>query len=181
MPRTSPGHILCGICRPAASYPVAALCGRSCTASRSSWAGSAWAPGDAWSLRCRALLDARCVAVSLRLKETVGSSASGHIQQTEEGAAVWGRFISWQTAVSHYRNYWSPSATEIQGSKTGGLPQGVTLHNQHFMSLIFSSSSYNVDFLFLFMTTQTHWFRQGTSHHCSSVSYNMFKAADTNW
>lgn len=143
----------------AASYPVAALCGRSCTASRSSWAGSAWAPADAWSLRCRALLDARCAAVAfLRLKETVGSSPSSHIQQTEEGAAVWGWFISWQTAVSHYRNYWRPSATEIQGSKTGCLPQGVTLHNQHFMSLMFSSSSLMC------------WFRQWTSHHCSTES-----------
>lgn len=51
-----PDDIRLRTCRPAASsYPVSELCGRSCTASRSSWAGSAWAPAGnspAWSLRC---------------------------------------------------------------------------------------------------------------------------------
>lgn len=43
-PTSPPSHILCGTCRPAASYPVSELCGRFCTASRSSGAGSGWAP-----------------------------------------------------------------------------------------------------------------------------------------
>ncbi len=115
-PTSPPSHILCGTCRPAASYPVSELCARFCRASRSSWAGSGWAPAGK-TLRCLTswMLDHWCCPPS----ETLRRWAVALVDWFSRLQGGWTLYISWETAVSHYRNDWRTSATQSQGAKQG--------------------------------------------------------------